>query len=126
MSSVTKSESGSSFFPIIIILSMVAATAIIIAPTYNDVKLRSHSIERHGLDAVMARLATRNCTNLKAYRCPSTEKHPPSFFLICEEPAGVMCTIMVVGTKGVELTSLKVPCRRAGELVSECQRAIVQ
>jgi len=126
MSSVTKAEGGSSFFVIVAILVMVAATAVVIAPAYDEIRLRSHAVEQHGMDAVIARLATRNCANLKAFRCPSRENHPPSFFLICEEVTGVMCTVMIVGTKGGELTSMRIPCERTLKLISDCSRAAVQ
>jgi len=126
MTTVTKTQSSNSILLVVVILVMAVATAVVIAPSYNDVKLRSHAVERHGMDAVIARLATRNCTSLKAYRCPGSEKHPPSFFLICQESTGVMCTVMIVGTEGVELTSLRVPCSRSSELISGCRRAAVQ
>ncbi len=122
----TKAADGSSILLIIVILAMVAATAVVIAPSYDEVKLRPHAIERHGLDAVIARLATRNCTNLKAYRCPATDKHPACYHLICTEATGHLCTVMIVGSKGGELTSLMAGCDRAMQLVRHCTPAVLQ
>ncbi len=123
MSSTTKAENGSSFFPVLAILVMVVATAFIIAPSFDEVRLRDHAVQRHGSDAVIARANVKSCPDSFAYECPPTKDHPLTYHIICKH--GNLCSVMIVTRRGVELTSFILPCSRLTKRVSHCEEAIV-
>jgi hypothetical protein len=82
------------------------------APPLTQVRLRSHAVERHGDEAVIARQRVFNCSmeDLRAKICPAGEKYGMRVHFWCEDDASRLCPGMITTIGGVEKTSFVKPC----------------
>jgi len=121
------SSNLASRFVLLVIVGIIGVVLLMMvaAPALGSVRLRSHAVEKHGNDALMARLVTRTCAPW-AWVCPAQRGNPPCFFLVCQDSRGNRCAVMIVGTRGAELTSYITTCDRVFGLMSACERTEVE
>lgn len=99
----------------IVLLLIILGLAILLAmptqlPTIEQVLPRSHAVERHGADAIVARESLLNCgSGLRVRLCPPSSIHGMSICFWCETGSGICPgTYSTIG--GKEKTTFLRPC----------------
>ena len=115
------------FWPIVVMMAIVGVVvlALVAAPWWGQIRLRTHAVEKHGNDALMARLVNRTCAPL-AWFCPGSGYRPPRFYLVCVESGGKRCAVTVVTTEKNEATSFTTSCDKIFSQVALCQVTTIQ
>jgi len=108
MEAKRKSSNSIGIFIALLFLSLLVLFAM--APTLDQIKLRSHAVERHGADAISAREGLWNCgEGLRVRFCPKSDRHSAGFVFWCET-GNAKCPGMYATLGKVEKTSFMRPC----------------
>jgi len=104
----TKSRNNTGIF--LVISLFLGLVVLFVLPTLEQIKLRPHAVEKHGMDAVTARESLWNCgSGLRTKLCPRNEKHGRTICIWCETGAS-LCPGMYTTVGGAEKTSFIRPC----------------
>ena len=81
-------------------------------PPLDNVRLRSHAVEKHGEQALEARRRVFDCKpeDFRARLCMPTEKYGMRVHFWCDDSPSSLCPGMVLTIGGVEKTSFIKPC----------------
>jgi len=103
-------KKGNSAGTLIVLLLLGLIALFALAPSLDQIKLRSHAVERHGTDAIAAREGLWNCgEGLHVQLCPKSSLHSAGFSFWCET-GNYLCPGMYVTLGGMEKTSFRRPC----------------